>query len=186
MCNMILKLILSFLTMSCAPFHVNQHEIPDRPLDRCGLGSSRIPIWHPDVLNGTIELQKDSSSNELILSGSFNGRIGKSILISAIPVSVIFSDGKKYQVPLKLNSYQGRSDVYAPKVKEIPLGIPYVFKLEKDYDNSAVGFEGKFPFQAIDLEIELPKITFGTETLPIKIIKYKFINRWTFVPLNGC
>ncbi len=159
----LIQALLSFGIISCAPTRVKEHQL-DGVAGRCGIGTNSIGIRYPDGLfRGGIELHKDTSSQKLVLKGFFEEASGKSIVISSEPIKLKFSDGKEYAAPLKLT------------------------KLDHHWTGVAVvDFEAYFPFVAMDLQIEFPKVKWGEDELPLKIIKYKFIDRIKFAALNGC
>lgn len=158
-----LQVLLSIGMISCAPTRVKEHQV-DGVDGRCGIGTNSMGIRYPDGLfRGGIELHKDKSSQNLIVKGFFEEAGGKSITVSPGPIKLKFSDGQEYSAPLKLT-----------KIYPHWIGV------------AAVDFEASFPFAAMDLQIEFPKVKWETEALPLKIIKYKFIDRIKFAPLNGC
>ena len=178
--------ILSAFCISCAPLHIKEHQV-ENVKGRCGLGSSDLYSKYHGTQLAQFGLSRNKKTGLIEFSGAFWGVLGKTILVSNDPVRLNYANGKQISVPAQLISRQFKNERGdSPKETSIPIGLKHTFAVKPGYLDNFVILHADFEFLPADFELNLPRITIDDKVLEPISIKFKFVDRWTFVPLNGC
>lgn len=105
----------------------------------------------------------------------------KEIRESFYHIKQIDPSNQKKEVVLTEFDYDGSWKTTTVDVKN-----NYVFSIEKGYDKNSITLLIKFKYTTADLAVIFPKIQVNSQAVPLPTIRYRFLNKWTITPLNGC
>ena len=180
LCSAICLLVFVMLS-GCAPLHIKEHQA-DGVGGRCGFGSSAKFFEHSPL---SVEVLQDKQ--ELFILVYLRGLDGQ-ILSVLKPYLVIRRAGKRLELPIemKVSQVQRADPRIEPREASWKINDPYRFTSDKTYGTGSVSLTAHIPFDKDDIEIETPLIRINDRVIEPVRVKFKFVDRWTMTPLNGC
>ncbi len=180
----VLFCLLAFNIVSCAPLHIKEHQTEGNR-GRCNLGSSTAYISNSPLAVYSISIRQVKEFSEIRIT--MQAKEGQ--IITVFDSSISFKQsGVAQTVPAKIltGQFNKKNGMDKPRYGTWEVGVPYVFQSDKDYTTGYLTLETRIPFNTDKLEVETGKIKVGDQFVEPQSVRFKFNDRWTIVPLNGC
>lgn len=164
--------------------HIHEYQAED-VTGRCGYGSSGrmiqgTPLWWYAV---DVARVKD----DLVIKVALMSREGESLTVLE-PNMTLVLDGESVTAPVTVTRGQvkRRDPSDHPRTGPLAVGAPYVAREDGEYGRGGLSVEARVPFRKGALEVRTPPVKLDQRVVPSQSVRYRFVDRWTIVPLNGC
>lgn len=196
--------------LGCAPVPVRGHQaspqhLPENfsiPKTRCegflsNFGSTVYELEHP-TKRFRVFLSEEGHSDPIEVVVSFSSQAGDSYFVESGKIRFRYEYNDWMITEGQLTSVQDyeyeklfhRKDLPQPlpEAKSVSqaIGWEHSFQISDYYTRNWIQIRAKIPFYRQDFEVEIPKIKINGEEFAPRIFKFKWNNRWTTSPLNGC
>lgn len=177
-------LIVLMVVAACAPMHIREHQA-EGASGRCGYGSSGRMLEGTGLWWYGVDVSR--VKDELVVSVALMSRDGESLTVLEPNMTLAF-DGQTVSVPVKVSTGQvKRKDPSDhPREGAWSVGTPYVAREDGEYGRGGLTVEARVPFRKAELEVRTVPVKLNERLVPAQTVRYRFVDRWTIVPLNGC
>ncbi|MNJ94904.1 hypothetical protein D3C87_126080 [compost metagenome] len=196
--------LIAAVVIGCVPTHIRQHQasqienagsLIQSSRNRCdgfltNIGTTSYTIKHPTVKLGSIRLIPSETDDKLKLEISLVGTADSTIRFDGDNVKFKYANqdwNKSFGKLETLTVFRSLGKMPEPVLKAPALFRKDIAFEENDEKKTKIlVFEASIPKSESDLEVEIPEVYLGTDLLTPKSLRFKWHDRWTTAPLNGC